>query len=371
MINKLKSRPRSDSFVNEPIKKRRHWDRAIYLVLLTAFGVGLANYVAGDRLFLRAGGIVLRERSVIAATALVRVTEVAVRPGQSVDDGDVLLRAESIDVLGRLADLTMRDATLAEREVALRSRLGISDRLLPSAKERLESFKDRLSVLSAEDSEVLVPISRRETVAENVYDAETEVATLEASVESLAREIEVVEDARGHARQAIKEMKTHYANGLHTAGVQGIVSDSVPAPGEVFRPGEPIVTLMWGKPHVLAYLPETYVFGINAGDRVVVTNGSMRHQGVIEAILPVSKSIPDEFRTAFRLDESKQMARVALDPNSPFPVQSPVRITKQLALVDQGKRTISGIQTVVSKQFQRLRNGLAGSSQAASVQDRD
>ena len=123
---------------------------------------------------------------------------------------------------------------------------------------------------------------------------------------------------------------------------------------------------MWGTPHVLAYLPENYVFGIDAGDRVIVTNGTMRHQGVIEAILPVSKSIPDEFRTAFRLDESKQMARVALDPNSPFPVQSPVRITKKLDVIDRGKQRLEEMKSVVSKQAQRLRESLTAYAQSAS-----
>ncbi|WP_298435217.1 hypothetical protein [uncultured Jannaschia sp.] len=327
--------------VNAPPPKRRNLDRTIYLILLAVFFAALGNYLLGERLFLRADGIVLKNRSVIAATALVRVTEVAVAPGQTVAAGDVLLRAESLDVLGRLAELSMQDAALAERQATLRSERGVVESRLPEAIDRLDTYRDRLAQILAYRRGV--PTLRREAVETEVYASQAEVTTLRASLDGLSQEIEAVESARRHAEGAISKLRTHYAEGRHLAGVDGIVGGEVPAPGEVYLPGEPILVLLWGDPYVLAYLPKTYLFAIENGDRVRISSGQLTHLGRIEAILPVSQSIPDEFRTAFRLDESKQLARVRLDPAAPFPVQSTVRIS-----------SVSGVGATLRRGLARL-----------------
>ena len=335
-MKRLKKRVRSDLHVSEARRPRaRGWDRNVYLALLVVFFGAIANYVAGDRLFLRADGLVLLDRTVISATARVEVTEVSVRPGQAVTPGDVLMRAESLETLGRLAELAVREAEMDERGARLRSQLEVARALRPRAERRLEEIRARADALASLDSARLVSMDRREDLADTLHAAEIEAARLTAEIEGLAAEIGALAQTRGRARDAIRDLRTRYAEGLHSAGTDGIVGERVPAPGEVFNPGDPILTLYRGEPYVFAYLPRGYLFDLPVGAPVTVSTGTLSRPGRVEAILPVSATVPDEFRNAFRLNETRQLARIALGPGPGLPTMAGVRITR-----DWGGRTL-------------------------------
>ncbi|CTQ50620.1 hypothetical protein [Jannaschia donghaensis] len=334
MITKLKRRPRSDSFDREATRPRRRWDRGIYLALLAMFAAAMLDYVAGDLVFLRADGLVLRDRSVVAATTLIRVNSVDIVAGQSVREGDPLLQASSVEVLDRLADLSMRDAELAEREAELRSRKDLSERLMPLARDRAEALDRTRDTLDASITSGLVTATRREGVVDQAHLANVELVTLVSRAEGLGQELEALGVARQQARDALDDLATLYDGGFHRAGTSGVIGDSVPAPGEVFNPGEPILTVLSGKPYVLAYLPTNYLFRIRQGDRITVSAGTLTQVGTIDRILSVSQSIPDEFRNAFRVDERRQLARIALDEDGGFPTFSAVRVARESRLPD-------------------------------------
>ena len=328
-MKRIKTRPRSDSRpADPPRRRRRNWDRAAYLALLAVFFAALGNYVAGDRLFLRADGLVLRDRTVIGATALVQVTEVAVRPGQVVEKGDLLLQAESLDILGRLAELSMREAELVERASRLRSQLALARELLPEARERLAELTERQAALRSLSESRLLPAQRLEAQADSVHDATVQVETLASRVEGLATELDALGESRRQATAAVFDLETRYRDGVHHAARGGIVGDGVPAPGEVLTPGDPLLTLYWGEPYVLAYLPRRYLFDVAAGERVTVDSGTRTRTGIIRSILPMSAEVPSEFRNAFRQGESRQLARIALEPGPELPAMAPVRITR-------------------------------------------
>ncbi|MDB2407915.1 hypothetical protein N9W17_05280 [Jannaschia sp.] len=331
MLRKLKSRTAAERAASIPAARPRlRWDRTIYLILLFIFAAALLDYVAGDRVFLKADGLVLRDRTITAATTLVRVSDVAVRPGQTVAQGDVLVRAQSIEVLGRLADLSVQDADLAQREAALSSQLNLAAALLPTVLSRRDTIQREAARLSALATSGGLTADRREAIEDRLFAAEREATTVQAQVEGLAAELAAVTTARRRAGDAGRDLSDHYARGLHLAGAAGVVGDRIPSRGEVFRPGEPIVTVHTGAPYVLLYLPERYLFGVTVGDRVVLRHGRLRHGGVVERILPISQSVPDEFRTAFRLGESRQMARVRLDSESRFAAGAPVEISRPI-----------------------------------------
>lgn len=325
MIKRLKTRPRMDSFEREERKPRQHWDRFVYLGLLAAFGLGILNYIAGDKVFLRADGLVLQTRNVVEATSLIQIRDVRVAPGQSVQKGEVLLQAQSYEVIDRLSQLSLLEADLAEREAALRKESTLAKNLLPLIKARNEelaatSTTSKRAQVSGRTS------SRRQTAIERLYVANVELETFTAEINGLAEELKAVVEARRRARKAVKDLSNHYNEGIYHVRSDGTVGDTVPAVGEVFNPGEPMLTVLSGKPYVLAYLPQAYLFNIVPGDSVVVIGGNIRRMGTIVRILPVSQSVPDEFRNAFRLDETRQLARIELKEGIQFPTFSAVRI---------------------------------------------
>lgn len=336
MISRLKTRPRVDSATSEPRRARYNWDRLVYLVLLGAFVLAMLNYALGDRLILRAHGLVLYERDVLEATSLVRVSEVHVRPGERVEAGDVLLEAQSFEILGRLADLAMREAELAERQAALRSRIDVAERLLPVQRARLADVEARQDDLAGRKRVGPATAAMREATGRDVHDARIGLARVEVEASSLPREDAAISAARAQARGAIGQLEAHYAGGVHRSGTSGVVGDTVPARGEVFRPGEPLLTVLSGRPYVLAYLPEAHLFAVRTGTRVRLTGSHVTHLGTVTRILPVSQSLPDEFRNTFKLDETRQLARIRLDDAAPFPAFSAVRIARLGGWSDPG-----------------------------------
>ncbi len=349
-MKRLKKRSRVDAAAVEMPRRRQrgNWDRTIYLGILAAFIAGLANYVAGDRLFLRADGLVLQDRSVIGATSLVRVTQVAVRPGQSVREGDLLVRAESLDTVARLAELSMREAELVERGARLRSELALARALHPRAKDRLAELNDRAAMLEALDTSRLVTAARKDESADALHRADMEAATLQARSEGLAAELTALDASRAQAARAVRQLETRYRDGIHRSAADGVVGDKVPAPGEVLNPGDPVVTVYWGLPYVLAYLPPQYVFGISVGDAVTVRAGRRALPGHIQSILPMSAAVPDEFRNAFQVRETRQLARIAIDQSATLPATSTVRITQPWNV------------TPIREAAESLRDGMSG-----------
>lgn len=329
-MKKLKARTRADTQQVEPRRSpRRNWDRFVYLGLLAMFFVAIGNYVAGDILFLRADGLVMRDRSEIGASSLVRISEVSVRPGQVVAKGDTLLRAESISTLGRLADLSIRQAELVERGVRLKSELALAQALLPRAQRRATDLRKRQVKVATLNSQHLVTSRRMQELEDQRHAADVEAATLKAQVEGLGEEIAALDISRQNATNAVRILKTRYQDGAHIAATAGVIGERVPAPGEVLNPGELILTLYWGEPFVLAFLPKRYLFGISVGERVVVSTGQQERSGVITAILPMSQSIPDEFRNAFKAKETRQLARIALDAGPELPALASVQISRE------------------------------------------
>ena len=347
MISKFKSRPRTDSHQTEIRVQRRSWDRAIYLVLLAGFALLLANYLVGDRLLLRADGLVLRDRTVIAATSTVKVADVAIKPGQRVEKDEMLLRAESTAMLDRLADLAMRGADLDERRAALISQSELTKELLPIADARLAQLVSDEGRLSGEGMAGLVTASRQEDAADRLHLARTEVSRLGALSRGLAQEIEAVSRARGHATEAVRRLSAHYADGVQRAPHDGVIDGEVPSEGEVFSPGEPIATLLSGHQYILAYLPNGYLFDLAPGQAVRVAAGKTRVTGRIDEILPVSASIPDEFHNSFRARERRQLARISLPDGNVFPTHSTVRIRSDLDLFGQARRLWAAVRDLL------------------------
>ncbi len=328
MKSQLKKRLRSDTQVNEPRRAPHSWDRIVYLLLLTGFFLGVANYLFGDRVFLRADGLVLRDRHSIESTYIVRVTDIMVKPGQRVDVGDRVFRAESTAILDQLAELSVRNAEIDERLAALRNRKHVVEQMLPVVERRAQELAETRHRIGSASLARLVTSARTESIQDQVLTVESELQRLTALDSGLTKEIEAVSVAREHAQSGITRLSKHYDDGFRFTPVTGVVDYSVPSDGEVFNPGEPIMSVLSGDPYVLTYLPRKYLFSLEVGDTVRIHYGKTSAIGLIDAILPVSQSVPDEFHNAFRARERRQLARISLPPDFDVPASATVRVTR-------------------------------------------
>lgn len=330
MIRKLRRRARADNHRNQPRRRSNAWSRQLYLLLLLGFLGGLANYAWGDRVRFEADGLLLRERTVIAATALVRVDRIAVRPGELVQAGQPLLSTASGEALRTLANHALRFAEMEERDASLAGRRTLALRLEPLAAARMEATLAERDQLAALAERGLVSLERLAAAERAAYQAEAEAARLAAELQALDEEIAARGESRRLAEDAFQRLSAHYDAGLVRAPVSGVVGDAAPAVGEVFAPGAPLLTITSGAPYVLAYLPETYAPAIEVGARVALSGGRAATEGRIAEILPLSTSVPEEFRTAFRPGRSRRLARIEIPSDADIPVFSTVRISRPL-----------------------------------------
>ena len=331
MISKLKHRPRPDTHQNEKRTESGNLGRYVYLLMLAALALGMINFLWGDRVFLRADGLVLRDGHMLSVTSISRVETVAVRPGQSVVEGELLYQAASHEMLTNLTDNSLRVSELSGRVAALRARLKMVEALLPFASEQQARATEHAQAVTALADRGTVPVRQIDEATTLVYAARRETALLTSEQQSLMDEIIELTSAIQEVSRAKIALENHYGNGMVRAPISGTVGDQVPSVGQVFLPGAPVAEIISGEPYILTYLPRDYVFPIVIGMEVSIALGRIDAQGVVEEILPVSQSVPTEFRNVFRPEPTRQLARIQITDPIAFPTFANVRITRSLA----------------------------------------
>lgn len=328
MVKMLRRRPRPDTLLNEKRRMTNYAGRLVYLALLVALMLAGLNYLFGDFVYFRADGLVLRHKTVIASTYVARVEDVAVAQGSKVSKGDVLLRLQSAELLERLADLSARRAQLAAREVDFRIRAATVAQLLPLAQKRenqaagtVDKFEELLG------SGFATSLSYG-TALRTSFDAQQDSVRLVIQDQALKEELSMLERARHDADTALENLKDHYGGGVVRSTVDGTVGASVPSVGNVYRPGESILTVHWGEPFVLAYLPRRYLFSINVGQEVAVSDGRHEVTGIISEILPITAALPSEFQNTFKPRDRNQLAKIRFSSPAPFSLHDKVTIKR-------------------------------------------
>ena len=327
MVKSLRKRPRPDALKTEQRRVTNNAGRMVYFGLLMVALLAGINFMFGDLIFLRADGLVLRDKSTISATYLARVEVVDVKPGTKVKKGAHVLQLQSMDVLERLADLSSRNASLTAKAATFNVRSETIEKLLPLAERReretakvLEKF-DRLSDVR------LVTTARYDDALRTRFEAQRSLVQFKAEDRALREELEALNAARTDAETALADLRKHYADGVVRAPVSGAVGTSVPSVGDVHKPGETILSVYSGDPYILAYLPRRYLFPIRQGTRVKVQSGRLSATGVIAEILPVTGALPQEFQNSFKPRDRSQLARIHFDEEPPFPLHEKIEVT--------------------------------------------
>lgn len=324
----LKHRQRPDNIPNEQRVIRSKTGRTIYIVLLCLFGLVVANYLFGDFVFLRADGLVLRDQNVIATPFVARVESVDVREGQSVEAGSVLLKLQSTEILERLADLSTKRAELVAKATDFKVRSENVAQLLPLAERRADEAVNTIKQFDDLAAAKLVTSARYQEALKVSYEANRDRVSLKTQRQVLEEELESLDEALEDAADAISKVEALYADGTVRSPVSGSIGATVPSVGNVYRPGEPILSVYSGKPYVLAYLPRRYLFPISVGMEVHVTDGRESTAGTITEILPVTDMLPREFQNTFKPSDRNQLAKISLASGGSFPLNQKVGVSR-------------------------------------------
>jgi multidrug resistance efflux pump len=320
---------RADNIINERRVARGGAGRIVYLVLLMLFGAAVLNYLLGDIVLLGADGLVLRDENVVATTYIARVDSIFVQQGATIKAGSPLLKLQSLEILERLADLSIKRAQLVAKVTDLRVNSETVEQLLPLAeRHELESARVIKQFDSVDMSGLITSVRWEQALRAN-YDALRDRVRLSAQNRVLNEEMKALQLALADADTALGDLKTHYADGEVLAPVSGALGVAVPYVGNVYRPGDPILSIYSGDPYVLVYLPRRYLFRIYVGLQLHVTDGQHTEDGVISEIFPVTATLPKEFQNTFQPSDRNQLARVKLASGSNFPLNQKVNVSRR------------------------------------------
>lgn len=334
MITALRHKERADTLVNEPRTVPSSWGRRVYLGIVLA-GVGyLCIQLMGSILFLKADGLVLKNRVVMSPLYNARVVGVHVRAGDRVEAGQKLITLQSTEMLDRLADVMGRKGVIVTREAQIRTRLSMISAMLPMAIERRERTMYTASVVGNLAKRQLTTGPRHAEASRDNYDAEREEQQLSTEFKALQEELATLQKSREEIEALSENLKSIYNNGDVVAATSGTIGARVPQLGQVVKAAESALELHHGASYVLAYVPTSRLYQVSAGERVVVTEGSKRYYGRIERVEGVTDAIPPEFQSYFQSVDRQQVVRIVFEQPAPFPIQAKVQITSSYSPTD-------------------------------------
>lgn len=270
------------------------------------------NWAVGDALILRADGLVIADRSVAGATYAARVSKVLVREGQRVAVGDVVAELESSDMLRDIAQVSAQNADLTVRVAQLRARAVTLGALLPLAERRARESANVVGKLDRMANAGVISSQRFDQALGSEYEAASRLAGLHAEAALLANELPLLASARERAGDTLRQLEVFYDHGLIRAARDGTAGTRVPAVGQVVKVGDELLQIYDAQTSVLAYLPDTYLFALSLGNRVVLNGGQDRAEGVVDALLGVTDALPPEFQSTFRPRDRSRLIRIRL-----------------------------------------------------------
>jgi len=365
MIARLHERTRADRFQNDvraSRKRRRNYGRYVYLAAVAGLFVYLLNLFVGHYFWLRAEGLVVSGHVVIASPYDVQLTQVAVEPGQRVRTGDLLASVRSPQVIESMAGLTARAAETTAKQAEIAIRLEVADALMKSAHERLAQAEEQLTKITASRfvSDAFVV-----NVSKERYAALQEKASRQAERKASLEQLEQLRRSQAEARQALENLRVMYNDGRIRAPSDGIVGPEVAVQGDVIKHGDHLMHVYVGRKYAIVYLETGTLYATAVGDRVAVADGFSESGGTVTEILPLSMPLPSEFQKAFRAPTRGQIAKIALDDETVFPLSSKIVITGRGALpsIDDVSRSLKTAATALRTAWQRS----FGSAEAAGA----
>ena len=242
-------------------------------------------------------GTLERERIALPAPVAERIAESAVREGQPVAAGDLLLVLEPERTAARSA---AAEADLARAQAALAEAVaGPRGETIAAAEAQLRGARGVSASARAELARVRALVDRRALARADLdraqAAADAAVASERSAVEALAalragtrrEQIAQAEAAVEAAQAAVDSLRIDLARTRITAPRAGVVDDLPFEVGDQVPVGTPLAILLVGeRPYARVYVPESLRAGIAVGTpaRVRLHAGSAEYAGRVRAI---------------------------------------------------------------------------------------
>lgn len=322
--------------------------RRLYLLGLSAGALWIGYLFIGPVLVLDANGLVVQDREIVTPPFTAQVLSFSVLPGQSVSAGQQLGAVVSTQMLDLISNLVTRKAQVEARQQQIAARLAAIDTTLPAAASRNRAAKAAQATI---EKAVAAGFSTRVREAEttrDVYDAAREAEALRSERISLESERSAAQQNLSQIDAALERAKATYRDGVIVSPVNGTIGARVAEPGAVLSHSEAMAEVYHGAKYVLAYLPTNRIYGISPGQKVIVTDGVNREKGRVERIDTITDRAPPEFQSNSQGVDRNQVACIAFDEGSQFPLLSKIKVISPFApsnVLDEARRTLFAVLT--------------------------
>ena len=277
---------------------------------------------------LDADGLVLRDPVSVSAPYDAQIKEVMVRPGDHVQKGQTIAIVESPSLSRTLAELSAQRARISVRISELGARENIVEQLLPIAQESASQAKAFLDELNKAGARGLAVSRSLQEISAAHLTASERVISLKAEDQTLQSQLTSIKAALAETNAAYDQLQQVYDSGVIRTPVAGYVGSPVAFAGGVLSPGKDQIThIFTGESFVLAFMPETYFFDLEPGERVSVKARGITVTGTVQKILPVTDALPPEFQPPNKARNRGQVARITLQDPNQFAVNEKVRVT--------------------------------------------
>jgi multidrug resistance efflux pump len=352
-IHSLRPEFRPDNASNQ-VRASQSLARRLYLFSLSAGAFWVIYLFAGSTVMLDASGLVVQESDIVTDPFNAQVLSFTVQPGEKIAAGQQLGRVFSTEMLDLISNLVTRKAQTEARLTQIRTRLVAIEATLPEAEKRLQTAKAAQVVIEKALGAGLSTRTRLAEATRDAYDAAREAAALRSEQSALESEDAASKLNLTQMTEALKRARETYHDGIVSSPVDGTIGARVAQPGAVLSHGEVLAEVYHGVKYVLAYLPTNRMYGIEPGERVIVTDGVHRESGRVERIEAITDRAPPEFQSGFHGVDRNQVARIAFDKPTQFPLMAKIRVTGRYGL----SNVLDGVQFALS---------LGGEAQAGSA----
>jgi multidrug resistance efflux pump len=304
-----------------------------YTIAFVAVAGGVGAYLmTGGGVLLDAEGFVTRCKVAVASPwPDARVRKIGVRPGDWVEAGQTIAVVESAAMSRSLADLAVETARVTSRLAQLEGRRSVVKALLPLGRANADQTTSFLGVLTNAQSRGLVVNRSMQQMTDAKLQAMDRMLSLQAEETALETEINSNKGALQQVSGAYDDVRHAYGDGNLAAPASGYIGSRVAMVGEVLDAGRAdVANIYTGPSYVLAYIPESYLFAIEDGQKVSVKGRGKIIPGYIEKVLPVTDALPPEFQLPNRVRGRGQLVRVAISGGENFAVDEKIQITNCL-----------------------------------------
>lgn len=321
-----------------------------FVAVMGGFG---AYLMVGGGVLLDADGFVTRCKVAVASPwPDARVRQIVVSPGDWVDAGQTIAVVESAAMSRTLADLAVETARVTSRIAQLEGRRTVVKALLPLGHANADQTSSFLGILKSAQTRGLVVNRSMQQMTDAKLQAMDRLLSLQAEEVALETEISSNKGALQQVSDAYEDVRQTYGKGNLTAPASGYVGSRVAMVGEVLDAGRSdVANIYTGPSYVVAYIPENYLFDIEAGQKVSVKGRGKVIPGYIEKVLPVTDALPPEFQLPNRVRGRGQLVRVGISGGENFAVDEKIQITSCL---------LNGCRIGVREMIQAAAPGLGG-----------